>query len=205
MSGPLPQSRCPRSRRGRRRPGTRRGRRQIATPCVLADRDPDVIGIDEPQVHAGLPGRGDHRSSSTGHPREHGVEERLVHHLDPAGAEVLGQATRGTCTAAAISERPWGPWYTAYMLAVTASSTCAVQMFEVAFSRRMCCSRVCSASRYAGVPSTSLDTPTRRPGSERSSLARTEMNPRAVRRRRAAPRTAGWSRRRCRRPTPPAE
>ena len=33
------------------------------------------------------------------------------------------------------------------MLAVTASSTWAVQMLEVAFSRRMCCSRVCSASR----------------------------------------------------------
>jgi hypothetical protein len=32
------------------------------------------------------------------------------------------------------------------MLAITASSTCAVQMFDVAFSRRMCCSRVCSAS-----------------------------------------------------------
>ena len=37
------------------------------------------------------------------------------------------------------------------MPAMTASSTCAVQMFDVAFSRRMCCSRVCSASRYAGV------------------------------------------------------
>jgi len=33
------------------------------------------------------------------------------------------------------------------MLAITASSTCAVQMFDVAFSRRMCCSRVCSARR----------------------------------------------------------
>jgi hypothetical protein len=32
------------------------------------------------------------------------------------------------------------------MLAITASSTCAVQMLDVAFSRRMCCSRVCSAS-----------------------------------------------------------
>ena len=28
-----------------------------------------------------------------------------------------------------------------------AGKTCAVQMFEVAFSRRMCCSRVCSVSR----------------------------------------------------------
>ena len=53
------------------------------------------------------------------------------------------------------------------MLAMTASSTCAVQMFDVAFSRRMCCSRVCSASRYAGLPCESIETPTRRPGIER--------------------------------------
>ena len=31
--------------------------------------------------------------------------------------------------------------------AITASSTCAVQILLVAFSRRMCCSRVCNASR----------------------------------------------------------
>ena len=39
---------------------------------------------------------------------------------------------------------PAGPCHTAYMPAMTASNTCAVQMFDVAFSRRMCCSRVCS-------------------------------------------------------------
>ena len=33
-----------------------------------------------------------------------------------------------------------------------ASNTCAVQMLLVAFSRRMCCSRVCSARRKAGLP-----------------------------------------------------
>ena len=32
-------------------------------------------------------------------------------------------------------------------IAMTASSTCAVQMLDVAFSRRMCCSRVCSERR----------------------------------------------------------
>ncbi len=32
-------------------------------------------------------------------------------------------------------------------------------MFEVALSRRMCCSRVCRASRYAGRPSASTETP----------------------------------------------
>ena len=47
---------------------------------------------------------------------------------------------------------PFGPWYDAYSPAITASSTCAVQMLLVAFSRRMCCSRVCSASRYAVRP-----------------------------------------------------
>src|ERR1017187_119173 len=33
---------------------------------------------------------------------------------------------------------------------MTARRTCAVQMLLVALSRRMCCSRVCKASRYAG-------------------------------------------------------
>ena len=47
----------------------------------------------------------------------------------------------------AMRFKPAGPWYTAYMLAMTASNTCAVQMLLVAFSRRMCCSRVCSARR----------------------------------------------------------
>jgi len=49
---------------------------------------------------------------------------------------------------------------------LTASKTCAVQMLEVAFSRRICCSRVCSASRYAGSPRASTDK--RRGGRERA-------------------------------------
>src|SRR3546814_7942926 len=53
------------------------------------------------------------------------------------------------------------------MDAITASSTCAVQMLDVAFSRRMCCSRVWSASRVAGLPRLSMETPTSRPGMER--------------------------------------
>ncbi len=47
----------------------------------------------------------------------------------------------------AIAFSPSGPWNTAYIDAITASSACAVQTFEVAFSRRMCCSRVCNDSR----------------------------------------------------------
>src|ERR1044071_2204950 len=45
-----------------------------------------------------------------------------------------------------------------------AKSACAVQMLLVALSRRMCCSRVCSAMRSAGRPAASRDTPMMRPG-----------------------------------------
>src|ERR1700709_2179415 len=47
---------------------------------------------------------------------------------------------------------------------MTASSTCAVQMLLVALSRRMCCSRVCRARRWAGFPAASIEVPTRAPG-----------------------------------------
>ena len=44
-------------------------------------------------------------------------------------------------------------------------------MFELAFSRRICCSRVCSAMRRAVLPCASTDTPMIRPGAERLSLS----------------------------------
>jgi hypothetical protein len=62
---------------------------------------------------------------------------------------------------------PSGPCHTAYIPAITASSTCAVHTLLVAFSRRMCCSRVCSAMRSAGFPSASRLTPMMRPGIDR--------------------------------------
>ena len=80
------------------------------------------------------------------------------------------------CTRSAIARSPSGPWYTAYRPAMTASSTCAVQMLLVAFSRRMCCSRVCSASRSAGRPAASTDTPTSRPGRLRLYSSRVARN-----------------------------
>ena len=46
-----------------------------------------------------------------------------------------------------------------------------VQILEVAFSRRICCSRVCNVRRYARLPRASMDTPTRRPGTERFSAS----------------------------------
>ena len=69
-----------------------------------------------------------------------------------------------------------GPWYTAYIPAITASSTWAVQMLEVAFSRRMCCSRVCNAMRSAGRPRASTETPMIRPGVWRLYASRVAKN-----------------------------
>jgi hypothetical protein len=39
-------------------------------------------------------------------------------------------------------------------------------MFELAFSRRMCCSRVCSAMRSARLPRASIETPMMRPATD---------------------------------------
>ncbi len=67
-------------------------------------------------------------------------------------------------------------------------------MLLVAFSRRMCCSRVCSARRSAGRPAASTDTPTRRPGSERlCGVAGGDERRRGARRSRAARRSAATS------------
>ena len=82
----------------------------------------------------------------------------------PAAASPAASAFVSRCTRSAMARSRSGPWYTAYIAAITASSTCAVQMFEVAFSRRMCCSRVCSAMRSAVRPRASTDTPMIRPG-----------------------------------------
>ena len=61
---------------------------------------------------------------------------------NPAASVPVNQWTRR-----AMARNPSGPWYTAYIDAMTASSTCAVQMLLVALSRRMCCSRVCRLRR----------------------------------------------------------
>mmetsp|Transcript_34347 Transcript_34347/g.75125 ORF Transcript_34347/g.75125 Transcript_34347/m.75125 type:complete len:263 (-) Transcript_34347:1057-1845(-) len=83
----------------------------------------------------------------------------------PSLAAPMARAEARPCTRAAICLSPSGPWYTAYMAEMLASSACAVQMLEVALSRRMCCSRVCMAMRSAGLPLASTLTPMMRPGS----------------------------------------
>ena len=61
-------------------------------------------------MDARLPGRGDHRLRPAGHAREHGVEERPVHDLDPARRQVAGQLRARSWIASAIVRRPCGPW-----------------------------------------------------------------------------------------------
>ena len=70
---------------------------------------------------------------------------------EPSDTELFPAAKAAVrpCTRRAIRRSPSGPCHTAYIPAHTARSTCAVQMLLVAFSRRMCCSRVWSAIRYA--------------------------------------------------------
>ena len=50
------------------------------------------------------------------------------------------------------------------MPAITASKTCAVQIFDVALSLLICCSLVCRAILSASLPFESLDLPMILPG-----------------------------------------
>ena len=93
----------------------------------------------------------------------------------PALVKLFATAVVMPYTRSAIFFKPAGPWYTAYMLAIIANNACAVQIFEVAFSRRMCCSRVCKAKRNALLPCASTDTPTKRPGILRLYASRVAM------------------------------
>ena len=94
----------------------------------------------------------------------------------PALANEEAAHAASECTRCAILRSPCGPCQIPYMPAIFASKTWAVQMLDVAFSRRICCSRVCSASRKAGLPAVSVLTPTRRPGNARACSSRVAIN-----------------------------
>ncbi len=59
----------------------------------------------------------------------------------------------------------------------SALSAWAVQMFEVAFSRRMCCSRVWRVSTKPRLPSASVVSPAIRPGMRRRNSSRAAKKP----------------------------
>ncbi len=64
----------------------------------------------------------------------------------------------------AVSFNPCGPNAARYTAPCRAISPWLVQMLLVAFSRRMCCSRVCSVSTQQRLPWRSVVWPTSRPG-----------------------------------------
>ncbi|MNX97799.1 hypothetical protein D3C86_1301790 [compost metagenome] len=82
----------------------------------------------------------------------------------PFSFSALAKVCAKICTREAMAFSPLGPWNTAYIAAILASNACAVQILEVAFSRLMCCSRVCKAIRKARPPCASILTPMIRPG-----------------------------------------
>jgi hypothetical protein len=109
-------------------------------------------------------------------PRPARCRRSLVHRPKAERARRRRGRPRAWRARASRCAEPSGPWYTAYIPAITASSTCAVQMLLVAFSRRMCCSRVCSAMRSAGLPLRVRDTPMMRPGMLRLNSSRVAKN-----------------------------
>ena len=121
----------------------------------LVERDPERPRIDAAEVHPRRDGRA--RRFARGLPAVATVivsKNCAVRHAvnRAVSRPAFRIAVKPVHAARDASRARRGRDRRAYIAAITASSTCAVQMFDVAFSRRMCCSRVCSARRYAGSP-----------------------------------------------------
>lgn len=106
-----------------------------------------MIRIDEMQIDGALVCCCHHLGSAIRNTGEDGIEELVVNDFDTTAAQLGREAGCMRSHAPRDPGQASAPWYDAYIAASTARSTCAVQMLLVAFSRRMCCSRVCSASR----------------------------------------------------------
>ncbi len=141
----------------------------------LVERDADLLRVHLAKVDAGFERLANDLVCVFDAHRDR-VEEVLSREVaDPRSFSCAASHAAARCTRRAMSRRPSGPCHTAYMPAITASRTCAVQMLLVAFSRRMCCSRVCSERRRPAWPCASFDTPTSRPGIRRFSASFTDM------------------------------
>ncbi len=104
----------------------------------LAARDPDMVLVHEARSTPRPTGVIDDRRRPAGRRHDDGVEEVLVRQAETGLLESGRQVDRAPVDAVGDAAQPLAPWYTAYMEATTANSTWAVQMFNVAFSRRMC-------------------------------------------------------------------
>ncbi len=82
----------------------------------------------------------------------------------PASTRLLRKNAALARFCSASSRKPSLPYTVMKIVTIIATSAWFVQMFEVAFSRRICCSRVDSVSTKPRLPFTSLVSPTSRPG-----------------------------------------
>ena len=121
---------------------------------------------------AASPGRLDEELVE-GRRRSTGADSRAASRSRPSGTP----PSRGS--GAATSRRPSLPSSDMWMFEASAISPWFVQMLEVAFSRRMCCSRVESVRQKARRPSASCVSPTSRPGICRWCSVRQARKPRS--------------------------
>ena len=205
---------APGSRRRRRRAvdePRRRTRRSTASTIVgrrrLVERDAERVGVDHAQVDAAAT-RAAARDlgGAARHPHGDRVEERVVHDLDAAAAQRAPRACAvSRCTRRAIAREPFGPVVrrrTGRRSPRAAPARCRCCSSP---SRAGCAARASAARAGSAVrPCASTDTPTSRPGSVRLYSSRSRGTRRAVRRSRAARRSAATCRRRRRRRSRPA-
>ena len=205
---PMSRSRRPTSGAPRRPEPARPGRRRAphtasgSTPVVVSSVLMERVSSSTRRRLTPRATASRSTSSACSGTRTVTVSKVPVRTLDASVAETVGKGRAYPWVRRAIAASPAGPCQATYMLAITARRTWAVQMFEVAFSRRMCCSRVCSASPYAGWPAESTETPTRRPGICRSRRTGPACSRRADPEAHRDAEPLACPRRRCRRPTP---
>ena len=120
-----------------------------------------------------------HRRRRLRQPDREFVEEMRVEHLDAGHArKPLGEIDGvGVVDARRAGAGPASPSSVRWMVKASAHSPELVQMLLVAFSRRMCCSRVDSVSTKPRRPSASTVSPASRPGICRTYLLRVANRP----------------------------
>ena len=165
---------CSRVRRARRPPQHRRraGRCPACERCsVIATSRPSSSASGKPGVDALGRAALDHAvDRRVERDRELAHDRLLVQRARRRRAPSASRARRRCgCSSSSPSSTMPAPAEPAQVdrRPASALSACAVQMLWVAFSRRMCCSRVCSVSTKPRRPSTSVVSPAIRPGMRR--------------------------------------
>ena len=114
---------------------------------------------------------------------ERDLLERRPVERERAGRPAPSRTPRARVHVSPSSRSPSGPSQQSVISPPSASSVWFVVMLDVAFSRRMCCSRVCSVRTKPRLPSRSVVSPTIRPGIRRMNSLRARRGSRSAGRR----------------------